>query len=916
MNKNIITSEVVLAYSQCPRKAFLLLFTEDKGTLPEYIRILEQRKIRNREEYITRIKQNNSLVKLYDIKTLNRNIDFLIEASLSVNGLEAYCDVLIKGQSTSSLEKYSYEPAITVGTYSLSREHKIELLFIGYILEQIQNQPTKYGIIISMGGEVHKLKLTNSYKMLRLLIEPLREWIQRPPVEPPPVILNKHCPTCQFQTLCREKAEQENNLSLLDRISPKAIYKYNRRGIFTIHQLSYLFKPRKSKKKGKITKSYLKDNLELQALAIRENKIYVQVLPEVSRKKMELFLDIEGIPDEHFHYLIGLLVCQESACVYHSFWADTIDDEEKIWNSLVSYINEYPEAPIYHYGSYEPRAINELSRKYSTDVEAIQKRLVNINSYIYGKIYFPVLSNNLKKIGNFIGASWECKDASGLQSLVWRYEWEEVQSDKYKKLLIKYNYDDCNALKLLYEKISLFRDTIGLDVIFPDYIKNNLTENGIEVHEQFKEILKFAYISYDKSKIKFQRNEPKSSKQRKISIGYQRLIPKAGRIVHLTAQQSCLNCGKSLENLNKTAEKTVINLVFTKNGIRKSVIKFSGAISYCRACNIRYYPKEINKRGNQLFGHAFQSWIVYQRLVLRLSYKNIVNLMEEQFNEKVSLTTVTECIKSFAFNYYDTEKIIHQHILDSPFIHVDETTISIRGVDQYVWVFTTNKHVIFKLTNTREANIVHELLANYNGILVSDFYAGYDSVQCRQQKCWVHLIRNLNDDLLQSPFDAEFEIFILEVKNLILPIFETIERYGFKSRYLKKYKKNIDYFYLNFINDKFYHSELVMKYQKRFIRYQEKLFIFMEEDGIAWHNNMAESAIRHFTKQRDISGSFFESFTHSYLTMLGITQTCKFQGKSLLKFLLSGEKDIDTFKQKRNIKNSKIVGLHKNNKDI
>ncbi|MHC5748393.1 MAG: IS66 family transposase, partial [Nostoc sp.] len=113
MNKNIITSEVVLAYSQCPRKAFLLLFTEDKGTLPEYIRILEQRKIRNREEYITRIKQNNSLVKLYDIKTLNRNIDFLIEASLSVNGLEAYCDVLIKGQSTSSLEKYSYEPAIT-----------------------------------------------------------------------------------------------------------------------------------------------------------------------------------------------------------------------------------------------------------------------------------------------------------------------------------------------------------------------------------------------------------------------------------------------------------------------------------------------------------------------------------------------------------------------------------------------------------------------------------------------------------------------------------------------------------------------------------------------------------------------------------------------------------------------------------
>jgi hypothetical protein len=441
----------------------------------------------------------------------------------------------------------------------------------------------------------------------------------------------------------------------------KAIQKYHKKGIFTTHQLSYLFKPRRNNKKRKITKFPLQDNLELQALAIRENKIYVQALPEISREKIELFLDIEGIPDEHFHYLIGLLVCQESACVYHSFWADTINDEEKNWNQLVSYINEYPEAPIYHYGNYELRAINELSRKYSTDVEAIKKRLVNINSYIYGKIYFPVLSNNLKKIGNFIGASWECKDASGLQSLVWRYEWEEVQSDKYKNLLIKYNYDDCNVLKLLFEKISSFKDTIGLDVIFPDYIKNNLTEIGIEVNGQLKGILKFAYISYDKSKIKFHRNEreeageSKASQQKKISIGYQRVIPKAGKIVHIPAQISCLNCGKSLEILNKTVEKTVINLVFTKNGIRKSVINFLGAISYCKTCNIRYYPKEINKRGNQLFGHAFQSWIVYQRLVLRLSYKNIVKLMEEQFNEKVSLTTVTECIKSFADKYVSAQ---------------------------------------------------------------------------------------------------------------------------------------------------------------------------------------------------------------------------------------------------------------------
>jgi Transposase IS66 family len=84
-----------------------------------------------------------------------------------------------------------------------------------------------------------------------------------------------------------------------------------------------------------------------------------------------------------------------------------------------------------------------------------------------------------------------------------------------------------------------------------------------------------------------------------------------------------------------------------------------------------------------------------------------------------------------------------------------------------VWVFTDGNYVIFKLTETREPTIVHELLKNYAGTLISDFYPGYDSAPCTQQKCWVHLIRNLNDDLLESPFDTELEMFALEVKNLI-----------------------------------------------------------------------------------------------------------------------------------------------------
>src|SRR5712691_8710313 len=61
-----------------------------------------------------------------------------------------------------------------------------------------------------------------------------------------------------------------------------------------------------------------------------------------------------------------------------------------------------------------------------TDAEGVTKRLVNVNRYIYGKVYFPVRSNGLKDIGHFIGAKWTSPHASGLQSLVWRHHWENI----------------------------------------------------------------------------------------------------------------------------------------------------------------------------------------------------------------------------------------------------------------------------------------------------------------------------------------------------------------------------------------------------------------------------------------------------------------------------------------------------------
>lgn len=911
---SIITSEIFVAYSQCPRKAFLLLFSEDKGKPHDYPLILEERRENNRSQYVEKFLQFHPEATTYDPKALNK-YEMLVNATLRSEHLEADCAILTKVDTSSANRRISYEPTIVTGTYSIPTEQRAELLFVGWVLGQIQKQVPVSGQIVGMDGKAHRVQLENGYKSIKPLLKVLQDWCSIPPTEPPALILNKHCSSCQFQQICREQAEKENNLSLLDRMTAKAIQKYNKRGIFTVQQLSYLFKPRRKRKMRKESEP-IKHSLELQALAIREQKIYLQEMPELTRQPVELFLDIEGIPDQRLYYLIGLLVCDGETSIQYSFWADAQEDEETIWKQLLSKLDEYPESPIFHYGSYELKALNELSKRYSNNTKEVEKRLENINSAIFGKVYFPVFSNSLKKIGVYIGAEWTSEQASGLQSLAWRCKWEKSQDKNLLNILIDYNREDCQALKLLVDKILEVKELAKFknDIEFADQPKKLATETGKLIHHQLESILKSSYFNYNKNKVTLRvpKEEISESKPRKRGPkynhpGYYRIVPRPDKVVHVPMRLECPECQSTLCEAEKIREKTVIDLKVTKSGFQKIIIKYFGSKGYCQKCRKFFNPSFIDELGDKLFGHSFQAWIINQRLVLRLPLNIIQKEIQELFNETISQGTLVNYIKNFSESYSGSEQILFEKILASPFMHADETPINIRGINQYVWTFTDGNHVIFKLTESRESDIVHKTLHGYKGVLVSDFYGGYDSVPFEQQKCWVHLLRDINDDLWKSPFDTEYENFALKIQEFILPIFEAVDKYGLKKRHLTKFKKEVNRFYKNNINDRIYHSELVIKYQKRFERYQESLFTFLEYDSIPWHNNTAERALRHITVQEKISGYFFESGITSYLTLLGVMQTCRFQEKSFLKFLVSGEKNVDAFKSPKIKKRTQVA---------
>ncbi|MEW6736498.1 MAG: TM0106 family RecB-like putative nuclease [Acidobacteriota bacterium] len=196
-------------------------------------------------------------------------------------------------------------------------------------------------------------------------------------------------------------------------------------------------------------------------MAIRNNQIYLVHKPEIKLSETLIFLDVEGIPDQNFYYLIGLVVATADSNNTFSFWADNQDQEEIIWKQFLAIVGGYESFTLLHYGSYETEFMEKMWRKYSVIdngndealITKIKSNSINVLSLIYANIYFPTYSNGLKDIGTYLGAQWSAEDASGLQSLVWRHKWALAKDEAFKQKLIEYNSEDILAIKIVLQAI-------------------------------------------------------------------------------------------------------------------------------------------------------------------------------------------------------------------------------------------------------------------------------------------------------------------------------------------------------------------------------------------------------------------------------------------------------------------------------
>jgi len=832
--------------------------------------------------------------------TLKKGKPLILDAKTQASSLSATIDMLQRVSGTSLLGDFLYQP-IQLCYYDLpTKTAAILLAFKSLVIGELQGQIPTHGTMIS-GSHLHfrKVKLEGLQKRVRRLIANIQQYTKANAA--PPLILNQHCSVCEYHTLCWGEAVASDNLSLLGGMTEREIAAQNRKGIFTVNQLSYTFRYRKPSKRAK--RPAKPHQFSLQALALRTQKVHIHGALNLAAADPAIYYDIEGLSHPDFYYLIGALFVHQNNTDYYSFWADSEREQAQVFQKFAEAVTNIPNIRLFHYGNYDTAAIKQACHicepRYATILDGIVKISTNVLTLINSQVYFPTYSNSLKDIASYLGFKWTDANASGIQSIIWRDQWTLSGDPSVKRRLIEYNHEDCLALKTICDFIRSASTENQppsptceqSSIVYTKELAKPSHKWGrpVFVLKDLERASTCAYFDYQRERV-FVRTSRKMANAEKANKKKEHLLPVNKRIE--VSCKHCSHCNSRKIRSYQKVSRRVIDLRFSSRGVKRWVVQYESWRYQCRRCGKSFLPEDWPSY-RRLHGATLAKWCVYLNFACKQTMWNVKGTLRDVFGIKIDISRLYGFKRQVISSYKGLYEQIRQHILTSPVLHIDETDVAIRKTKGYVWVFATFDAVWYLYKDSRSGEFLRDLLSDFRGVLISDFYSAYDSICCPQQKCLLHLLRDFNDDLKNNPFDEEFKTIAGKFGRILRTIIDTVDRYGLKKRHLHKHKKGAAAF-VECVRTTTFNSDAALRYQKRFRKYGDRLFTFLDFDGVPWNNNNAEHAAKSFVKYKRISeGLFTERSLNEALVVLSALETCRYNRGNFLRFLLTGRTGLD-----------------------
>ena len=411
------------------------------------------------------------------VRAIQKGYDLIYHAYLIDDNLRGEADFLIKCDTKSDLGNYSYEVYDTKITRNLKPRHITQITAYSDMLGKIQKVLPEKMYLIDGSDEYHSFK---TIEYIDLFYHSKKEFIKflsntsKEKIYPEKC---SYCNLCDWKDECDKTWENDNYINLVAGSNKSQIEKLKKNKIRTVEKLS----------KTKLTAIDLKINAEsfkkiqLQAQLQEEkrntgeDKIVIldsdfgkgfYKLPKPDDG--DVFFDIEGYPrmDRPFEYLHGLYYKDKGKLKFKDLWAKNYnkESEKNIFIELINFLEkrfvEYPNAHIYHYASYEKRAIRELATSYSSEFpkgdivndDLLRKeKYVDLFSIVSQSIRTSERDLSLKSIEKFYNFKRKADIVKADDSVIKYDNWIATKNEKYKQDIINYNEEDCISTYLLRE---------------------------------------------------------------------------------------------------------------------------------------------------------------------------------------------------------------------------------------------------------------------------------------------------------------------------------------------------------------------------------------------------------------------------------------------------------------------------------
>jgi transposase len=278
------------------------------------------------------------------------------------------------------------------------------------------------------------------------------------------------------------------------------------------------------------------------------------------------------------------------------------------------------------------------------------------------------------------------------------------------------------------------------------------------------------------------------------------------------------------------------------------------------------------------------------RVCYRMPLRQITRLFMQLPGLKISPGGIVKQIRRVAKwmeKQYHRLKLV---IRAAEVVHADETSWRTNGKNGYLWTINTSDHTLYHIDKSRGGKVIAELLGKAFGhdgqgktqTLVSDFYSVYDQFDGPQQKCLVHLLRELRDTVAKCPELAD-HVFFKRCKKLTQDMLRLKKRWDQIDRadYQRQVKRMEQR--LAELAGKPWGHEQADRLSKRLKKYETKLTTFLHHKQVDGTNNAAERAIRPAVVMRKITGgSRSAAGARAWAILASIMRTAETQGRDVL----------------------------------